>query len=703
MSDFLDQMTHRLRRKQAEEPTAAPAPAAAAPRPKAGDEHGDIALVFAPDGPVAHLLGDMYRPRRGQALMARLVKRALDEGQHALIEAGTGGGKSFAYLIPLIWTRSRAFVSTANKTLQNQLWEKDIPALQRIAPRPFTAALLKGRGNYICRVKLKELSQQLVLPGQGPSVGDLVARLEQFPSGDVEELRLFGELRNSLTVGRHDCLGQRCPMLRRCYYELARIQAEKADIVVLNHALLAFNMVLDGQIVQPRDVIVIDEAQDFVHYVIGALRLTLEYEHVPALVNDTVVIGNADDRLRGRTVQANHELFTHLAQSGDQGQQNERRWASPDELPLAGKLAGHVNAICKQLMKRYPPVPGADERNEENARHQAAIEWVGQLAGEILGLSRPVPENKVRYCEKNSPLFRGGREGRKGPGKREEARIVLCQEPVEVADFLRESLWAATKTVICTSATLTVNQRFDYFRWQTGAPPEGENKDEKGGVIQRIIASPFDYPNQALLYTPHGLYPQYGEGEAEYVRKLAAEVERLVRASRGRAFVLCTSTRRVGQLFETLAPRLPFACYRQGTASREELLDLFRNDASGAVLFATKSFWEGVDIPGELLSLVIIDKLPFAPYRDPVIQHRDQRIREAGGNPFMQVMLPEAILALKQGVGRLIRAETDRGVMAILDSRLNTKRYGPQVIASMPRARRTLRFEDVAAFFAEED
>ena len=311
-----------------------------------------------------------------------------------------------------------------------------------------------------------------------------------------------------------------------------------------------------------------------------------------------------------------------------------------------------------------------------------------------------MPEDEVRYCENISPPKRGGR---KGPNKREEARIVLCQEPVEVADFLRESLWAATRTVVCTSATLTVNQRFDYFRRQIGAPPKSENKGEKGGVIQRIIASPFDYPSQALLYTPHGLYPQYGEGEDGYVQKLAAEVERLVRASRGRAFVLCTSTRRVGQLFETLAPRLPFACYRQGTASREELLDLFRNDASGAVLFATKSFWEGVDVPGEPLSLVIIDKLPFAPYRDPVIQHREQRIREAGGNPFMQVMLPEAILALKQGVGRLIRAETDRGVMAILDSRINTKRYGSQVIASLPRARRTLRFEDVAAFFAEEE
>jgi Rad3-related DNA helicase len=719
MSDLLERLSRRLKRKRAEEPlrgaveseeTAVSEPPAPYERPSptttspetvvapaspdallpskvedAGPGRpmqasgGDIALVFAPDAPVAHLLGDSYRPRRGQALMARLVKRALEKGQHALIEAGTGSGKSFAYLIPLIWTGRRAFVSTANKTLQNQLWEKDIPALQRIAPRPFTVALLKGRGNYICQVKLKALSQQLALPGVGFSISDLLARLEETPSGDVEEMRLFGALRDALTVGQHDCLGRNCPTFSRCYYELARVQAEEADIVVVNHALLAFNMVLDGQIVQPRDAIVIDEAHEFERYVVGALRLRLEYDQVPAFVNDTVVVRHTDEGIRGRAVHANHELFSTLAQSG--GRDGGRRWAGPRELPLARTLADQVNAISRQLLKRYPPVPGADERNEENARHQMAVEWAQQLAGEILCLGRPVPDDAVRYCEQSQ-------------GKTEQSRVTLCQEPVEVAEFLRESLWKATKTVICTTATLTVDRRFDYFCRQTGAPGDR--------AIQRVIESPFDFPSQALLYTPHGLYPQYGQGEDGYVQKLAAEVERLVRASRGRAFVLCTSTRRTEQLFDLLAPKLPYACYRQGMAPRNELLDLFRNDAAGAVLFATKSFWEGVDVPGEALSLVIIDKLPFAPHRDPVIQHRSQRIRDAGGNPFVQYTLPEAILALKQGVGRLIRAETDRGVMAVLDSRVNTKRYGPQVIASLPRARRTLRFEDVAAFFEVE-
>jgi Rad3-related DNA helicase len=718
MTDFLERLSRRLQRKQAEEPTATSAeanragaadgespPAIPTPRTPATQptrlappseirpqlepegersapspaEGEDIALVFAPNGPVARLLGDGYCPRHGQARMARLVVHALAEEQHALIEAGTGSGKSFAYLIPLIWNQSRAFVSTANKTLQNQLWEKDLPALQRIAPQPFTAALLKGRGNYVCRAKLEELNKQWTLPGLGLSFGELRERLEQVSSGDVEEMRLFGQQREAITAGRHDCLGHACDLRKECYYELARLRAEASDIVVVNHALLASNLVLDGQILQPRDVVVIDEAQEFEHYVVGALRLSLEYDQVPALANDPVVTGNADEGTRDKAVSINQQLFTFLNQTT--GENGEQRWAAPLELPLAQTLGFHVNAIHGQLLKRYPPEPGAGDRNQQNTQHQRVMEWAAQLANEILILGRPVPDDQVRYCEQRER-------------KRAQARVSLYQEPVHVAGFLREALWDATKTVICTTATLTVNGGFGYFRWQIGVPSEG--------VVSQIIDSPFDYPNQAILYTPHSLIPQYDKGEDAYVQKLAAEVERLIRASRGRAFVLCTSTRRANQLFELLAPRLPYPCYCQGMASRDELLDLFRNSGDGAVLFATKSFWEGVDVPGQTLSLVIIDKLPFAPYRDPVIQHRGQRIRDAGGDPFSQYMLPEAILDLKQGVGRLIRRETDRGVMAILDSRINTSRYGLQMIASLPRARRTLRFEDVEAFFGTE-
>jgi len=272
--------------------------------------------------------------------------------------------------------------------------------------------------------------------------------------------------------------------------------------------------------------------------------------------------------------------------------------------------------------------------------------------------------------------------------------VVLHQEPTDVSGFLREALFEPVKRVVCTGATLTVGGKFEFVRRQIGVPREH--------TTERIIESPFDFPNQAVLYTPNGLEPQYGAGEEAYVLELAREIWRLVTASHGRAFVLCTSTRRMNELYDMISPHLDYTCYCQSSdLSRAELIDLFRNDEGGAVLFATRSFWEGVDIPGQALSLVVIDKLPFAPHRDPVVQHRHQLVRDRGGNPFQEMTLPEAILAVKQGVGRLIRTETDRGVMAVLDSRINTKRYGQQVVASLPRARRTRRIADVRRFFSE--
>jgi Rad3-related DNA helicase len=645
-------------------------------KPTYTNQDDDIALLFAPWGPVAELLGTSYRPRRGQALMARLAKRALDQRQHALIEAGTGSGKSFAYLIPLVWAKRKAFISTANKTLQTQLWENDLPALRKIAPTVFSAALLKGRSNYICLLKLSELSRQpqlLPLDDQN-SASALMERLEEVPSGDTEMLRLYGDLRKKVVAGRHECAGYQCPFFHTCYYEQAKAEAEEADIVVLNHALLAYNLALEQPILSPRDVIIVDEAHELVRYVVNALRLSLEYTTVPGLINDAVVTRSVNDRLRGQAIQSNHELFQQLSQMGESTE--ERRWMMEGELQPAMALVGHLQAIHRELQRTYPPVKG-DEENEENARHQATLEWTAQLINETTQLAQVAPEDQVRYCESWTDDTRLD-------------DLALQREPLDVADFLREKLFEATKTVICTSATLTVNRRFDYFRQQLGMPD---------GAIERSIASPFDFPKQALLYTPLGLTPQYGEAEAAYVEHLANEVERLVQASRARAFVLCTSTRRMRHLYEALWPRLPFQCLRQGLASRSELLDEFRNHRDGVVLFATRSFWEGVDIPGEALSMVIIDKLPFAPYRDPVYQRREQRVREAGGTPFIEISLPEATLTLKQGVGRLIRTETDRGVMAILDSRINTARYGSQMIGSLPPARRTTQFEDVVTFF----
>jgi Rad3-related DNA helicase len=627
----------------------------------------EIAPAFAPNGPIARALGPRFRYRETQVEMAQLVRQALIEKKTALIEAGTGSGKSFAYLAPLIWSGARVLVSTANKTLQTQLWEKDIPALQRVAPRPFTAALLKGRANYVCLLKLREARQQLALPELDDGVAELTRQLERVPSGDVEDLRLSYQLREVVTAGLHDCLGAKCAYFRRCYYEQAKLEAEEADMAVVNHALLAFN--LTRPILSPRPVVVIDEAHELEGYVVNALRLSLHYTTIPQFINDEVVMRHASEKTRGQAVQVNHHLFDRLAEKPSPF---DRRWTIQGELQHGLEVAYLLNKMRGQLLGAYPPKVEDEDTDQDqvNARHQRTIEWAETLA------------DHVRYCEE--------RQRTSGPES-----IVLSCEPLQVADFLHEGLFEPVKRVICTGATLTVDRRFDYFRRQVGTPDRL--------TIERVLDGPFDYARQALLYTPNGLEPQYGAGEDDYVLRLGREVWRLIQASRGRAFVLCTSRRRMNQLYDLVSPHLDYSCYCQGAGlARAELIERFENDAGGAVLFATRSFWEGVDIPGEALSLVIIDKLPFAPHFDPVVQHRHQLIRDRGGNPFQELTLPEAILALKQGVGRLIRTETDRGVMAILDSRINTRRYGQQIIASLPRARRTRRISDVRAFFAQE-
>jgi Rad3-related DNA helicase len=647
----------------------------------------DVTPAFTSDGLVAQALGERYRYRPQQVEMVQIVRQALLEKKTAIVEAGTGCGKSFAYLIPLIASHVRAFVSTANKTLQTQLWEKDIPALQQVFPHPFTAALLKGRGNYVCRFKLREARQQLKLPGLEDDLTNLVKQLDRVSTGDVEDLRLHRRLRDAVTAGAHDCMRNDCPDFSTCYYERAKLRAEASDIVVVNHALLAYNLV--SPFLSPRPVVVVDEAHEMERYTVHALRLGLEYATVPQFINDNVVLRHASDDLRQEAIRLNHSLFTQLAEKPSEW---ERRWAVQGELQEGLALADRINKIHKALLQAYPPVEVSDDENEENnaenAQHMTRIMWAIELTNVAQTLAEEAPPDHVRYCEEQP--------GETGPGS-----IILYREPIQVAGFLQEALFDPVQRVICTGATLSVAGGFGYFCQQTGAPSTLDQ------AVERVIGSPFDYTRQALLYTPNGLVPQYGAGEEEYALNLGREIWRLLKASRGRAFVLCTSARRMREMYDLISPHLEYTCYCQGDGlSRAELLELFQNDAAqdgetGAVLFATKSFWEGVDIPGPALSLVIIDKLPFAPHRDPVVQYRQQAISDRGGRPFDEMTLPEAILALKQGVGRLIRTETDRGVIAILDSRINTKQYGQQIIASLPRARRTRRIQDVRRFFAK--
>ncbi len=387
----------------------------------------DVAPAFAPDGLVAHALGERYRYRPQQVEMVHLVRQALVEGKTAIVEAGTGCGKSFAYLIPLIASHARAFISTANKTLQTQLWEKDIPMLRHVFPHPFTAALLKGRGNYVCRFKLREARQQLNLPGLEDDLANLIKRLDEIPTGDVEDLRLPKRLRDEVTAGSHDCLRSECPDFVSCYYERAKLRAEEADIVVVNHALLAYNLV--SPFLSPRPVVVVDEAHELERYTVHALCLGLEYAMVPQFVNDAIVLRHASDDLRQEAIHLNHSLFTQLAEKPSE---RERRWAVPGELQEGLALADRIGKIHKALLQAYPPVPVSDDEDEEgnaeNVQHQARIMWAMELANVTGELAEEPPLDCVRYCEADLSVI--------GPGS-----VVLCREPIQVAGFLQEALF----------------------------------------------------------------------------------------------------------------------------------------------------------------------------------------------------------------------------------------------------------------------
>ena len=634
----------------------------------------DMTPVFAPRGPVARLLGDRYRPRPGQVQMAGLVREALQGRQHAIIEAGTGIGKSFAYLIPVLWSGAKAIVSTSNKALMSQLWHKDLPALAEIAPRPFTAALLKGRSNNLCVERLEEFLANRQLPGFDRDSQRVEQGLESTPTGDCEEMRLPLHLTQRLTVDHRTCEGFKCPSYGDCFYEQAKAASQEADIIVTNHALLCFSMLQQENKTLPiRPVLIVDEAHELEGYAIAALTQMLEYETLATVVNHPFTRDAADPEARQQAVEHNHAFFE--AVEAQRPSRTSAAWAIRDEIQEGLATWAALERICSKLAT-----------HKVAAAEQGALETLLRFATEtqatVSALAKPEPPTGLRYCTVDDA------EGAKG---KEAFRVQY--RPLEVFETLRRALFDAWPRVICTSATLSVDKDLGWFGRRVGAPLDGR-------TIAASIGSPFDYQRQVLLYTPPGLIPAYeGQDEAQYLEKLAAEVERLIGASRGRAFVLCTSRRRMNQLFDWLAPALPFPCLCQGKGlSRREMVEEFET-AGNAVLFGTRSFWEGVDIPGEALSLVILDKIPFLPVDDPVLQRQEALIKARNGDPFAELQLGHAILTLRQGAGRLVRTETDRGVIAVLDSRINTKAYGAKIVRSLPNGRQVIRFEDVARFF----
>jgi ATP-dependent DNA helicase DinG len=632
-----------------------------------------VAEIFQAGGQVAQLLGERYRPRQGQIAMAELVRQALNQRRHAVVEAGTGIGKSFAYLAPAIWSGAKAVVSTSNKALMSQLWRQDLPDLQRIAQRPFSVALLKGRSNYLCNLRVEELLRQRQLVGVADDVERVERGLAAVPSGDTEEMGLAFPLRQRLTVSHRECGGRKCPKFGECFYEQAKLEAAEADIIVTNHALLCFSTLRsENKILPLRPILIVDEAHELPGYAIGALAQGLEFETLAAVANHSVTQEAVPASIRQAAMEHNGQFFASLLER--RPQRWSERWVLEGEIQEGIRLGHALDELLRKLLLHKAG-------SGEAAALDALQRYAAELVGTVHALSHPEPESYVRYCEMDPSANR-----------REQDRLAVLYRPLEVAEPLSRGLFGAWPRIISTSATLSVADDLGWFRRQVGAP-------DGAPVLARRIPSPFNYREQVLIYAPRGVEPDYGQGEEVYLRWLTGEVRGLVRASRGRAFVLCTSRRRMEQLYDALEQKLPYPCYFQGGGlTRQELLEQFKADGN-AVLFGTRSFWEGVDVPGEALSLVILDKIPFVPHTDPVHQREEQLVRSRGGNPFEELQLARAILTLRQGAGRLVRSETDRGVIALLDSRIHTKQYGRRILAALPAGRQVARIEEVEAFF----
>lgn len=639
----------------------------------------DLASCFADDGPLArHLPG--YRPRPQQLEMAHAIGEAIRGGRVLVAEAGTGTGKTYAYLVPALLSGGKVIVSTGTKTLQDQLFHRDLPAVREALRVPVTVALLKGRANYVCPYHLERAQ----LEGRFQSREDaahvrVIARwAKHTATGDKSECSKVPEDSAAwlaVTSTRDNCLGQECPNVKDCFVLAARRTAQESEVVVVNHHLFFADVMLRdeglAELLPACNTVIFDEAHQ--------LPETASLFFGESLSTGQLLDLARDSRAEGL---ANARDFTPLQDAT----RSLEKAARDLRLAFPGENQRLAHAQLESLMD-YPVTLGRLEDElerfvaliETQAERSEGLERCWQRATELsdrLGRWRNPPgPDMVRWVEVYSQS------------------AALNVTPLHVAGVFRKQLEGQARAWIFTSATLAVGRDFRHYCEDLGL-------DALDPPAQTVVwGSPFDYANQAVLYAPEGMPDPNSFAYTEAVAEAAFPA---IRAAQGRTFVLCTSLRAMQRIHEWLENRfaqegLDFPLLMQGQGSRSELLDRFRR-LGNAVLVASQSFWEGVDVPGDALSLVVIDKLPFAPPDDPVLAARIEWMRENGRNPFMDYQLPRAVINVKQGAGRLIRSEHDRGVLMICDPRMITKPYGRRVWQSLPAMRRSRKVEEVVAF-----
>jgi ATP-dependent DNA helicase DinG len=672
--------------------------------------------IFGPGGLIArHHPNYEYRP--GQIEMAEAVSDAIENGGVALVEAGTGTGKTLAYLIPALAAERRVIVTTATKALQEQLHKKDVPFLQQIIPREFKAVCMKGRNNYVCLHRLKKAEQVPVLEGLDEvDYFDKVRRwAAESETGDRAELTNLPEDLSfwpKIDARADICLGKKCDEYDNCFITRVRQQALEADVVIVNHHLFFADLAMRGgdygSVLPDYGTAIFDEAHEIEDVAATYFGASVSTYRVQELVQDAgKLILTEPDRASDvakalARIQARAESF-FLATSrmvndpASHGAGSEDSHAGATIIPGPGAPRRTEWGLADG---RYVMNPGVFFRKQRGGSlgttvggeaYIALANSIDRLIAELNGVKDPAPEveNIVRRAESlkfelefivvgDDPTFVYWIEKR-GRG------VFLYATPIDISGILAERLFSNVHSAILTSATLTAGGSFDFIKSRLGI---SDSRDV-------IIESHFDFRKQAVLYLPARMPDPRSPA---FLKASADEIVRILDASQGRAFVLFTSIAAMRQTYEMVRDRIPYPAMIQGQGSKIGLLDWFRA-TKGAVLFATSSFWQGVDVQGEALSCVIISKLPFAVPTDPVVAARQKYIEKEGGNSFYEYSVPEAIISLKQGLGRLIRSANDRGVLSILDPRLKTKGYGRLFIQSLPPCRLTGKLEDAASIF----
>jgi ATP-dependent DNA helicase DinG len=690
-------------------------PPPASNRPAASGKDASLYQFFAPGG-ILSRTHPAYEFRRGQLQMAEAVEQALEEKRHLIVEAGTGTGKTLAYLVPVIRSGKRVIISTGTKNLQEQLFCKDVPFLEqalspnhvstaaqaveavesRQGPGTLSVCYMKGRNNYLCRKKLYDLTDQPVLSGleEIEQYRAIAAWEKHTATGDRAELAELPEasmLWHKLDARADTCTGQKCSEFERCFITEMRRRAMESDIIIVNHHLffadLAIKLQADGApdagILPDVAAVIFDEAHEVEDVAANYFGISVSNLRVEDLARDVE-----------RSMQSNKMLSPSL--SGALGSLRDRSQLFFSLLPAGdGRFAFDTR---REFLEE-----NGDEFlgfNQALTRIAGELEGLPQKPEEVFHFVRRAQEIQVQLSyameaqDRNTVFWierRGGRETGatmnrvSAPGSRGRQNVFLQATPIDVGPILRDCLWSKLDCAVLTSATLAVGGGFEYIRKRLGLEHARET----------VLPSHFDYQSQAVLYVPPDMpdprTPQFTTKAAERIRKL-------LEITRGRAFVLFTSYAQMNDVYHRLLGELEFPMLRQGDAPKTALLEEFRLTPN-AVLFATSSFWQGVDVQGEQLSCVIIDRLPFAVPTDPVVAARVKAIDAEGGNAFFQYQVPAAVITLKQGFGRLIRSLHDRGLLVLLDNRILKKQYGRTFIESLPNYRKTTDLRVVESFF----